>query len=243
MPAQLEGGSDMDAMQIILLSIATLIIFFVVVNAIIRFFRNRSNVSDHYEIENPDEANFPNIQNNEPEAAEEVLSTKLESVKTHNVEKEKIDESAAYDHFMIISVHAKPNTVFSDYGFLQSMGSAGLEYGDHKIFHYDVKTDIGIQRLFSVAQLNKPGAFDIDHVETIHCKGLLMFIDLRSCRKQTLALDCMLEAAYQLAEDLDGIMFEGYNTPWHDDTPRALSKQLQNYQKINKSRFDDISCE
>lgn len=243
MPTQLEGGIDLDTMQIILLSIAGLIILFVVVNAIIRLFKNRSNVSDHYEIENPDEENFPNIQSNEPEAAEEVLSTKLESAKTDNVEKEKIDNAAAHDHFMMISVHSKPNTVFSDYSFLQSMGSAGLEYGDHKIFHYDVKTDIGIQRLFSVAQLNKPGTFDIDHVETIHCKGLLMFIDLRACRKQTLALDCMLEAAYQLAEDLDGIMFEGYNTPWHDDTPRALAQQLEQYQKKNKNIFNEIPCE
>ena len=236
----------MDTMQIILLTIAGLIIVFVIINSIIRFFKNRNIVSDDLEIENQDEESFPSVQPNvdesEPEKIEDVMAENERPAHTQNIKKAP-ENNDHHNHFMMISVHAKPNTVFSDYSFLQTLGSVGLEYGEHKIFHYDVKTDLGMQRLFSVAQLNKPGTFDIDHVETINCKGLLLFMDLRACRKQTLALDCMLETAYQLAEDLEGIMFEGYNTPWQDDTPRALAQQLEQYQKTNKSTFDDIPCE
>ena len=133
--------------------------------------------------------------------------------------------------FIMISVHAKSGRVFTDYEFLQTLGSVGLVYGEHNIFHYDVRTDIGVQRLFSVAQLNNPGTFDLDHIQTLNCKGLLFFIDLRHCRKPVLALDSMLEVAYQLADELDATMFDGYATPWQEDTPRALSAKLDSYRK------------
>ena len=227
----------MDTMQLVLLSIAGLIILFVIINSVIRFFKNRSLASEDLDIEIQEDASLPNVQEDVPEITEEILVTKSGPVQVKKVEQTQTDSNG----IMMISVHAKPNRVFSDYSFLQTMGSVGLVYGEHKIFHYDVKTDIGTQRLFSAAQLNKPGTFDIDHVENIRCKGLLLFVDLRACRKQTLALDCMLEAAYQLAEDLDGIMFEGYNTPWQDDTPRALSQQLELYQKNIASILDEIT--
>lgn len=229
----------MATTQIILLSIAALIILFVIIHSMSRFFRNRHESSVNLEIEDQDEENFPNVQDDQPEDVVEISEEASEPTQTHAKKKSPVDQNS----FMMISVHAKPHAVFSDYSFLQTMGSVGLVYGEHKIFHYDVKTDIGMHRLFSVAQLNKPGTFDMDHVETINCKGLLLFIDLQACRKQILALDCMLEAAYQLAEDLDGIMYEGYNTPWQDDTPRALTQQLEQYQKNNKRISDDISCE
>ncbi|MES2204187.1 MAG: cell division protein ZipA C-terminal FtsZ-binding domain-containing protein [Pseudomonadota bacterium] len=229
----------MDTMQIILLSIAGLIILFVIINSMVHFFRNRHVISEDDEMENQNDESFPSVQDVESEMIEEIVVENRQSAQAQAVKKAPIENN----NFIMISVHAKLNAVFSGYSFLQIMGSVGLEYGEHKIFHYDVKTDIGTQRLFSVAQLNKPGTFDIDHVETINCKGLLLFMDLHACRKQTLALDCMLEAAYQLAEDLNGIMFEAYNIPWQDDTPRALAQQLEQYQKNNKSTFDDIPCE
>lgn len=218
----------MDTVQIVLLTIAGLIILFVIISSAVRYFKSRSVVSDDLEVEEPGEESFPNVHECKP-SPEPVSAEKVKKVQAGN------------DGIMMISVHAKPNHIFSGYNFLQTLGSVGLVYGEHKIFHYDVKTDMDTQRLFSVAQLNKPGTFDIDHVENIRCRGLLLFIDLQVCSKQTLALDCMLETAYQLSEDLEGIMFEGYNTPWHDDTPRALSQQLESYQRNNASMVDEIT--
>lgn len=224
-------------MQIVLLFIAGLIILFVVVSALTRFFKKHREAIEETTFFEQEEEDLPSIQNASTEEAEIVE----EAEELTQEQKVSEDSTSPQSHFMMISVHAKPNAVFSGYHFLQSMGSIGLEYGEHKIFHYDVKTDIGTQRLFSVAQLNKPGIFDIDHVENINCKGLLMFIDLKACRKRMLALDCMLEAAYQLAEDLDGIMFEGYNTPWQEDTPRALAQQVEEYQKKLASVLDETT--
>jgi cell division protein ZipA len=224
----------MENTQLILLVIAGLIVLCVVVFATRKKYVKQDQYHDDVVEHENDEDDLPHILNEETELDQDT------PIEEDNKSPEK-KASSAQDDFMMLSVHAKPGRLFADYDFLQTIGLAGLVYGDHKIFHYDVKTDIGMQRLFSVAQLNNPGTFDVDHVENIACKGLLMFIDLHACRKQVLALDCMLESAYQLAEDLDGIMFEGYNTPWQEDTPRALAQKLEQYQKNLASVLDEVT--
>lgn len=132
---------------------------------------------------------------------------------------------------IMVSVHAKPGASFGDYDFLQSLGGVGLAFGEHNIFHYDIKTEQGEERLFSVAKLNKPGTFDINNIETMNCQGLLMFVDLSQSRKPVLALDCLIDTAKQLANELDGTLFEGYNTVWTDKTEKSLSEKVEVYQK------------
>ncbi|MCD8525003.1 MAG: cell division protein ZipA C-terminal FtsZ-binding domain-containing protein [Gammaproteobacteria bacterium] len=212
----------MQHIQLVLLVAGVVILmgvtFFAVKN---RFFNHRSLVS----LEPEQDADIEAYENEQEYARviHQEVSDKREPVPSD---------------FITISVHAKSGRVFTDYDFLQTLGAVGLVYGEHKIFHYEVKTEIGLQRLFSVAQLNNPGTFDLDHIHMLNCKGLLFFIDLRHCHKPVLALDSMLEVAYQLADELDAIMFEGYAAPWQEDTPRALSAKLDSYQKKHSRIVD-----
>lgn len=223
----------MVSTQTALLFIAVLIVLVVILFSAGRFFR-KPHTAENTSLENDDQ--LPNV-------SETNFDESIEGARLIENETEIRAEKSPQTHcdYMMISVHAKPNTYFSDYSFLQTLGSTGLEYGEHQIFHYDVKTDNGIQRLFSVAQLNKPGTFDLDNIDVLRCKGLLLFIDLNACRKKILALDCMLEVAYQLTEDLDGIMYEGYNTPWTDDTPKLLAQQIEGHVDSKVSVLDEIT--
>lgn len=126
-----------------------------------------------------------------------------------------------------ISLHAKPGNTFGDDFFLQTLESVGLVFGDNQIFHYDVKTEEGDARLFSVAKLNKPGTFNIDDASSLSCRGLLFFMDKRDCKRLVLAFDYMLEVAKQLAEDLDGTLYEGYSLPWSDEKMRDFREALE----------------
>ncbi len=220
----------MEKIQLISLGAGCLIFLSVILFAIKKMFIRKNNTFKAYD---------------EVQAYEEDQLEYARTLGDDSYDDEEIVEQerqlSEHDHFIMISIHAKPGRIFSDYHFIQALGANGLEYGDHKIFHYDVKTDIGVQRLFSVAQLNKPGSFDLNDVKNIYCKGLLFFIDLRQCRKRALALDCMIETAYQLADDLDGIMFDGYNAPWHDEIPHILALKLEQYQKNLASVLDETT--
>lgn len=135
----------------------------------------------------------------------------------------------AQNDLVMVSVHAPRGKNFSDYNFLQTLGSAGLTFGEHQIFHYDIKTEYGDKRLFSVAKLNKPGTFDIDNIESMDCQGLLLFVNLKQCDRIQLAIDCLLDTAQQLADDLEGNLFEGYNTPWTEATAANILKKIEEY--------------
>lgn len=231
----------MEKIQFILLIMSGLIILSVIGFAINKSIskKKQSLLKENASEDKDSEEVFLRISDCNKQDAEYSKNDKKNSF---DIEEKSSEENTAFerDDFMMISVHAQSGKVFSDYNFLQTLGSSGLVYGDHKIFHYDVQTNIGTQRLFSVARLNNPGTFDIDYVENINCKGLLFFIDLRNCHNPILALDCMLEAAYQIAEDLEGIMFESYDIPWQEDTPRALAQKLDKYQKYHENTFNEL---
>lgn len=131
------------------------------------------------------------------------------------------------EDIFFISVHAKPGATFGDDCFLNNLASVGLVFGDNDIFHYDVKTEIGNVRLFSVAKLNKPGIFNLNDPASLCCKGLLFFMHKRHCKRLLLAFDYMLEVAKQLAEDLDGVLYEGYDVPWSEANMRAFRETLE----------------
>ena len=156
----------------------------------------------------------------------------------------EVEETPSFEEsdILMLSVHAKPGQSFGDYDFLQTLGSAGLVFGEHSIFHYDVKTDQGDERLFSVAKLNKPGTFDIDDVKSLDCKGLLLFVDLAQSRKPALAVNCLLETAKQLADDLHGQLFEGYNNAWSDEVEKHITKRAEAYQEQFAVVLDDNAC-
>lgn len=131
------------------------------------------------------------------------------------------------EDLFFISVHAKPGNTFGDDLFLKTLASVGLVFGDNHIFHYDVKTETGDARLFSVAKLNKPGTFDICDPASLSCKGLLFFMHKRDCQRLVLAFDYMLEVAKQLAEDLDGVLYEGYDLSWNEQKMRNFRETLE----------------
>ena len=158
-----------------------------------------------------------------------VNSTERQAVDVVMPVKKKPQETTGHNDLIMVSIHAPRGCSFGDYNFLQTLGAMGLAFGDHQIFHYDVKTEHGEKRLFSAAKLNKPGTFDIDNIESIDCQGLLLFVNLKQCARIQLAVDCMLDIAQQLSEELEGALFEGYNTPWTKTTAARIIKIAEAY--------------
>src|SRR3989338_442193 len=67
-----------------------------------------------------------------------------------------------------------------------------------QVFHYyDEQGNI----LFSVAQANETGDFNLDNIGSIACQSLVLFLKPQE-KNINIALEKLLETAYQLAEDL-----------------------------------------
>jgi cell division protein ZipA len=94
---------------------------------------------------------------------------------------------------------------------------AGLEYGDMGIYHrmLDGKPELG--PIFSMANMVKPGNFDVSRIDVLQTPGLSFFMTLPAPISALDAWDAMLPTTQRLAELLDGQVL--------DEERNALGRQ------------------
>lgn len=121
------------------------------------------------------------------------------------------------ERIVSLFVAAREGNSFRGTDLLVATEKVGLEYGDMGIFHrlVDNRPDLG--PVFSVANMVKPGRFDLRAVERMETAGLGFFMTLPGPLPALDAWDAMLPAAQRLAELLDGLLL--------DEERNALGRQ------------------
>ena len=114
---------------------------------------------------------------------------------------------------MTLFVAARGDAQFAGPDLVVAAEKAGLEFGDQGIFH---RTGLGKPEqgpVFSMANMVKPGNFDMAHLDQISTPGVSLFMTLPGPLAALDAWDTMLPTAQRMAELLDGVvMDEGRNT-------------------------------
>jgi cell division protein ZipA len=127
---------------------------------------------------------------------------------------------------LVISVVAPQGAQFGSYDLLQAISATGMQFGDMNIFHYK----IGNETLFSLSSATEPGDFNLDRMGDFSCDGLTLFTNLREVSNPEQVFDLMLNAAEQLAEDLDGELRAGTRKPWTDEAYQYFRQKVKQYQ-------------
>lgn len=122
-------------------------------------------------------------------------------------------KTSKLNELIVLYVLANPEEPFVGYELLQTLLSAGLRYGEMSIFHYYQQTPSGQgDSLFSVASAVEPGVFDLANVGAIVCPGLTLFMSPQ-IESSVNAFETMLDTAYQLADDLNGVLCDAQRIP------------------------------
>lgn len=123
----------------------------------------------------------------------------------------------AVERIVSLFVVAREGATFNGSDLIVAAEKAGLEYGDMGIYHrlVDGKRELG--PIFSVANMLKPGSFDLTHLDTLRTPGLSFFMTLPAPLPALDAWDTMLPTAQRLAELLDGQVL--------DEERNALGRQ------------------
>jgi cell division protein ZipA len=121
------------------------------------------------------------------------------------------------ERIVSLFVVAREGHVFNGADLIVAAEKAGLEYGDMGIYHrlVDGKREVG--PIFSVANMVKPGSFDLTRVDALRTPGLSFFMALPGPVPALDAWDAMLPTAQRLAELLDGQVL--------DEERNALGRQ------------------
>ena len=85
---------------------------------------------------------------------------------------------------------------------------AGLVYGHMGVFHRLVEGHPERGPVFSVANIMKPGSFDMANVQDLRTPAIAFFLTLPSSVSALDAWDTMLPTAQRMAELLDGVVLD-----------------------------------
>ena len=121
------------------------------------------------------------------------------------------------ERIVTLFVVAREGGHFNGSDLVVAAEKAGLEFGDMGIYHrlVDGKRELG--PIFSVANMLKPGNFDMGRLDALHTPGVSFFMTLPAPLPALDAWDAMLPTAQRLAELLDGQVL--------DEERNALGRQ------------------
>jgi len=105
---------------------------------------------------------------------------------------------------VVLNLMAGENQAFTGGAVRNAVEGLGFEYGDWRIFHYYSHAGADAPPLFSLANMVKPGHFDLDHLDELNTAGLSLFMVPAGEGDDIAAFDAMLDTTRRLAEMLGG---------------------------------------
>jgi cell division protein ZipA len=125
--------------------------------------------------------------------------------------------SAGYDRIVSLFVVARAGNQLSGPDLVVAAEKAGLVFGHMNVFHRMVDNHPEQGPIFSVANLVKPGAFDLHTIKELRTPGIAFFITLPGPLPALDAWDTLLPTAQRMAELLDAVLL--------DEQRNALGRQ------------------
>lgn len=107
-------------------------------------------------------------------------------------------------HVFILYVVARAEEGFSGTDILETLLACDLRFGDMDFFHRHERASGRGPIEFSVANMMKPGVFEIDNIEPLQTRGLMFFVTLPGPADMLKAFDYMYETVKVVAKQLDG---------------------------------------
>ncbi|MAJ79890.1 MAG: cell division protein ZipA [Porticoccaceae bacterium] len=106
--------------------------------------------------------------------------------------------------FDIIIVHLMANRgeFLSGSNLLETLLQAGLRYGAMGIFHRHAHEEGEGPVLFSLANLVKPGTFDLQTISAIETPGVTLFLNLNDVEDACVGFESMITTAHSVAQSL-----------------------------------------
>jgi cell division protein ZipA len=117
--------------------------------------------------------------------------------------------NAEFDKIVSVFLVARAGQTISGPALVVAAEKAGLVYGHMNIFHRLVDNHPELGPIFSVANLVKPGYFDMATIKDMHTPAVNFFITLPGPISALDAWDTLLPTAQRMAELLDAVLLDG----------------------------------
>jgi cell division protein ZipA len=122
-----------------------------------------------------------------------------------------------FDKIVTLYIAARAGEVLRGPDIVVAAEKAGLTYGHRNVYHRLVEGHPERGPVFSVANIKKPGSFEMAEIQSLETPAIAFFLTLPAPMNALDAWDTMLPTAQRMTELLDGVLL--------DEQRNALGRQ------------------
>ena len=137
---------------------------------------------------------------------------------------------------LVLNVRAPEDREITGAALLPMLLTLGLKFGEQDIFHRHVNTNGKGPVLFSLANLFKPGVFDIDNIETFSTRGLSLFMMLPIEGDPQQVFNMMHNAARKLADEFSCQILDGSRGVLTKQGLQKYSERIRDFERKRINR-------
>jgi cell division protein ZipA len=153
--------------------------------------------------------------------------THQEEPKTKPVQPEQPQE------VLVLNVKSADDNPIPGSALLPMLLTLGFKFGDQDIFHRHVNSNGKGPVLFSLANMFKPGNFDIDNLENFTTQGISLFMILPIEGEPHQVFNMMHNAARKIADEFSAQIYDGRRTLL---TKQSLQQYVEKIREFERQR-------
>lgn len=134
------------------------------------------------------------------------------------------------EEVIVMNVFAKDDKGFNGSELMRVILACGMRYGDMDIFHRTENKSGGAVQ-FSMANLVKPGTFDLDKMDEFYTPGVSFFLSLPGPKNSMKAFDYMHETAQCVVKNLDGELKDEIHSAMTSQTIEHSRQKIRDYER------------
>lgn len=147
---------------------------------------------------------------------------------------QQTESKAVSQEVLVLNVKAPDNKPIPGSALLPSLLTLGFKFGDQDIFHRHVNSNGKGPVLFSLANMFKPGVFDIDNIETFSTQGVSLFMILPIEGDPHQVFNMMHNAARKLADEFGAQVLDGRRSAL---TKQSLQQYVEKIREFERQRM------
>ena len=148
--------------------------------------------------------------------------------------KTKPVESEQPQVVLVLNVKSADDNPILGSALLPMLLTLGFKFGDQDIFHRHVNSNGKGPVLFSLANMFKPGNFDIDNLENFTTHGISLFMILPTEGEPHQIFNMMHNAARKIAEEFSTQIYDGKRTLL---TNQSLQQYVEKIREFERQRL------
>lgn len=141
-----------------------------------------------------------------------------------------------FDRIVTLFVHARDDARLRGDDLVVVAEKVGLIYGDMGIYHRMLDGKEAEGPVFSMANIAKPGSFDLSDLSALETPGLTFFLTLPGPMSALDAWNSMLPVAQRVAQLLDADLLDESRNPLVEQTIAYVRNEMREYDREQERR-------